>query len=378
MTEKLLFLAPINPMGIGGGSFATHAYLRAFSELWGGKVDVLLADSWKDKWDEQIKVDKKYTAKPMTKLQYALSPFTHEIQRYSRVAEEILQEHHEDYSCVVSNGSSISGKLYKTTQKYGLKLVTIHHNCEPEFFAANTKGLHRTVYLPIVKQLERKAYQESNLNLFLTGQDMSRFCELYREPKGGCHVIGVFEFKDFNKPHIIEKEKVNMVTFVITGSLCTMQGEDGIVYFFENLYQYLPKNSKLIIAGRDPTPQIKELCSRHANVELIASPDRMRDVISRGDVYICPTRVGGGLKLRIMDGLKLGLPVITHECSARGYDDFYGTPYFKSFVDKEGFKFAVETVVGSLKCIRKQDIVDKYRETFSYEAGQKRMEKIFL
>ena len=72
MTDKLLFLAPVNPMGIGGGSFATHAYLRAFSELWEGKVDVLLADSWKDKWDEQIKIDKKYTAMPMTKVQYAL------------------------------------------------------------------------------------------------------------------------------------------------------------------------------------------------------------------------------------------------------------------------------------------------------------------
>ena len=76
----------------------------------------------------------------------------------------------------------------------------------------------------------------------------------------------------------------------------------------------------------------------HSNVELIPNPEDMNKVIGSGDIYICPTRVGGGLKLRIMDGLKLGLPVITHDCSSRGYDAFYGTPYLKSFSNKEGFK----------------------------------------
>lgn len=373
--KKALFLTAANPMGIGGGCFASHAYLRAFSDIYNGGVDVVMADSWREKWDDNVHIENEFVAKPLTNTQYGLSILTGEIQRFSGVAERVLAGNPDEYDCVVANGSSISGRLWKLTKKFGIKLITIHHNYEPEYFADNTKGLHRTLYLPVVRRMERQAYRNSDYNLFLTNQDKMKFQSEYGFNGKLNDVIGVFEFADYKKP---ENVGVNneQLTFVITGSLNTMQGVDGIRYFFDSLYQYLPNDCQVIISGRNPSAEIKRLCGLHSNVTLVPNPTNMSEVIASGNIYICPTRVGGGIKLRVMDGLKLGLPVITHACSARGYDMFYDTPYLKSYTNQSEFKKAVEEMAGQIGGISKADVIDKYRERFSYDCGLERMKKM--
>jgi glycosyltransferase involved in cell wall biosynthesis len=375
--SKILFLTPSNPMGIGGGSFASHAYLRAFSDLYAGNVDVVLADVWNEKWDSQVVVQKKYYAEPLSAIQYMSSIITGTIQRFSGTAEKIIKDNPNTYSCVVCNGSSTSGKLWKLTKRLGISLITIHHNYEPEYFADNSKGLRRFIFLPVVKKLEREAYLNSDYNLFLTKQDKNKFHKQYGENNKNNAVVGVFEFDNYKRPDI-SPSFGNPLTFVITGSLCTMQGIDGIRYFFEELYQYLPNNCSVILAGRDPVKEVVTWCSQHNNVKLIPNPQNMSEVISSGDVYLCPTKVGGGIKLRVMDGLRLGLPVIAHACSARGYDAFFDSPYFKSFTNQYEFKKSLGEVLDSMDKMSKTDVMNKYKQVFSYDEGVKRIENIII
>ena len=374
--NNILFLSAANPMGIGGGSFASHAYLRAISDIYEGRVDVVMADVWQQDWDRKIKIQKRYDAPSLTKKQYAFSVITGEIQRFSGEAEKILKNAPEKYFLVVCNGSSISGRLWKLTKRLGIRLMTIHHNFEPEYFADNTKGFHRTLFLPHVRRLEKEAYMNSDYNLFLTNQDKDKFIKEYGQNQKVNDVVGVFEFSDDTKPAEVSGFG-DKLTFVITGSLCTMQGVDGIKYFFEELYQYLPQDCNVIISGRNPQDEVKKLCESHNNVTLIPNPANMSEVISFGDIYICPTRVGGGIKLRVMDGLRLGVPVITHTCSARGYDMFYDTPYLKAFTRQDEFKKAIEEMVGQIRSFSKTDVLERYNKCFSYKEGLARMRNIF-
>lgn len=370
--KNVLFLTPMDPTGIGGGSFATHAYLRSISEILEGNVDILLADCWSRDMGRDINVDKIYVACKRPVLNTLMSVITGEIQRFSEPAKKIIKGNPNRYSFLVSNGSSISGNLVDIANRYGIKIVTIHHNYEPEYFRDNYTGLNKLLYMPHVKRLERNAYMNSALNIFLTQQDLEKFRKVYGECKGRCEVIGVYEYGDYVNQNVINKQNEN-ITFVITGSLCTMQGIDGVKYFFSTLYSSLPADSKVIIAGRNPSPEIIDKCAEHSNVELVANPSDMSKVISSGDVYICPTRLGGGLKLRVMDGLKLGLPVITHSCSARGYDKMFETGCVKVFDTKEEFEQAVTEICNNMSRCKKEQIMEKYKSIFSYERGKQRM-----
>lgn len=378
ITMRVLYITEHNPFGRrGGGSMASHAFLRAFSDFTQGQIDLvcndnILNESEEERTDNNIKISNIYYVSERSLLKKMLSVFTGEMCRYCSFTRKLLKKSH--YDTVVFDHSFTAGPIIKEVKRLGIKTITIHHNFEPDFFNDNSKGLFKYLFRFHVRNNERKAYLNSNLNLFLTTQDLETFNAEYGDNRALNKVIGVFEFDDI-RPIIIPSNK-DRFTFVITGSLCTQQGIDGIVFYLSKLHKELPDGSKVIIAGRNPSHEVETLCQRYANVELIPNPESMIDILTKADVYICPTRLGSGIKLRIMDGLKMGLPIITYSTSAKGYDNMIGSPFFKIFKDDKDFKKAVTDLYGSLSLINKKDVQELYANYFSYTKGLERLTSI--
>ena len=104
------------------------------------------------------------------------------------------------------------------------------------------------------------------------------------------------------------------------------------------------------------------------------TPNDMLPILQEANYYICPTSLGGGLKLRIMDGLKNGLQVITHKVSARGYSIFEDTGALHSYDNEETFSKCIEEAIASN--ISKEHIIEIYKENFSFETGVKNVSKL--
>ena len=372
---KILFVNKDNPFGVGGGDFATHAYLLAFSELCNGNIDVYLRDGIKT--NDSIKAN--FIIVPERSIFARIkSLFTGHLHRNVNAVRKRLAEGVRYDYCVFNNSKTSTG-LIRQVRDLGIKTITIHHNVEPEFVRDNTPNwLHRTLLMHLVKKAERTAWQLSDYNLFLTRQDLQTFKSLYGENHSINGIIGTFEYNPMPEIKLKERDPQHL-TISITGTLCLQQGIDGIRYFFDELYQYLPEGAKVIISGRQPTEEVKALCSCHGNnVQLIPNPDDMSEVINKADIYLCPTRLGGGLKLRVMDGLRLGLPVIVHSCSARGYDELAGSDCLSVFDSKEEFASELQKLVEKIQngTIRRDYIRQRYEEVFSYQAGLRRLKAI--
>lgn len=379
----ILYICQHDPFATaGGGGMASHAYLRAFADLSKGNIDLMCAETIKKQHsslDSNILLHNVIYVPDRSGKDKILSFISGHLNRYISFTENYLKLHHQVYKLIVFDHNSIAGPLVGIAKKYGIKTITIHHNYEREYYADNHSAIYRILFLHHVISCERKAYSLSDLNLFLTEQDRNTFKKVYGRSLGTCSVIGVFEFSD-NKVTEIKDSTINkrIPQLVITGSLCTAQGVDGIKYFFEELYPRISKDVRIVIAGRKPTNDIVNLCETHKNIFLVPNPENMENIIQNGDIYICPTRVGGGLKLRVMDGLKLGIPVITHHCSARGYDMFEDSPFFKVFSDGNGFESGLNSLLSlySSGRISKKEVQAKYREYFTYKSGLQRLSKI--
>ena len=375
---RILFISKDNPFGLGGGNFATRAYLQAFSELCNGNIDVFLADSIHE--DNSINVHAYYKTPERSFFKRVYSVLRgNELSRYPDAVKRHLSKNTK-YDLCVFNNSKVAAGLIEFVGGKGVRTVTIHHNVEPEYVRDNTPNpLLRALLVHHVRCAERNSFFLSDYNLFLTQQDFDAFLTLYGENKKTNRVLGTFEFKDL--PSISHKEfNDKEVTIAITGSLCTVQGVDGIRYFFDELYPSLPLNVGVIISGRKPTDEIIHMCEQHERVKLVPNPEDMNSIINQADIYVCPTRLGGGLKLRVMDGLRLGIPVISHTCSARGYDDFEGSDFFQSFNDKKGFKEALTKVLNNYESgiITREIIQKQYAFAFSYEVGLSRLKEIIM
>lgn len=371
----ILIINHSNPFAHGGGSYACHAYTKAFAEWAAGNADLLIDTENQFPLDDSIRLKNCYKVSQRPLIERFLSIINGDIQRYSRFIKQHLKKYPNRYSHAIINGSFEAGALVDLFHKYNIKVVSIHHNYDPDFVRDNYKHL-TSIFVHHAYNLQKRAYLKSDCNLFLTQDDIVKCKRVYGVNKCINELIGVFEFDKI--PSYLFHKINERIKFVITGSLCTVQGIDGVTYFFKNLYKYLPSDSEIIVAGRSPSNEIVTTCKQYKNVTLIANPDNMKDVISNGDIYICPTRLGGGLKLRIMDGLKLGLPVVTHACSARGYEAFCGTNFFFSFSDPIEFSNSINTVVNNLRnnLISSRMVYETYVKLFSYESGVEKVKNI--
>lgn len=371
---KILFINKDNPYGVGGGDFATRAFLLALSGLCKGNIDVFLRAGVKT--DDSINANIIIVPKRniFARLKSVITGHLH--RNVNAVKKRLAEGYSYDY-CAFNNSRTSTG-LIQHVKSLGIKVITLHHNVEPEFVYDNTPNpLRRSILMRLVRKAERKAWLQSDYNLFLTKQDLQAFQRLYGPNQATNAVIGTFDYHPM--PALpVRPRGAHPLVFAITGSLCLPQGIDGIRYFFEDLYPFLPDDARVIVSGREPTAEVKALCSSHANVQLIADPVDMNEVIRMADVYICPTRLGGGLKLRVMDGLRLGLPVIAHSCAARGYDALVSHHCLSVFSTKEEFASELHSLISKIEegTILPQVIRQRYEEVFSYQAGLSRLKDI--
>ena len=284
--------------------------------------------------------------------------------------------------CVINTG--LFGDLIPEIRKRGIRVVTIHHNFE-DVFQVDSKspitlwGLTSS----LVRKNEKMAYQYSDLNVFLSAYDRDMMRTHYGVMRSQHdEVVGVYETSEQSKTSLkAVMGKAETTDVAISGSLYHVQTVQGIKDFEENYYdlfrQIIP-SSRLMITGRGPGKAMKAFASRKGAV-LVPNPDSISETLKDCSIYLCPVNVGSGVKFRILDGLRLGMPILTHAVSARGYEVFADKPWFKSYHDAESFERGLRSLLQYMhgKADFRSEIIQDYLSFFSFEAGDRRFIDIF-
>ncbi|MGC9151644.1 MAG: hypothetical protein ACP5F6_07785 [Microbacter sp.] len=384
LNRRILYITRTDPTKKGGGSMGEKSFIMAFERLYPGMVDLIMADSC-DTAHFSLPV-RYYLVPSRNSIFRYLSLLTGSLHRFKNFVKGFLSLHHDQYEMCVFGGSIVAGDLVDFVHSLGIKTITVHHNYEKEYHLDNKsiesfKGL----FPYYVIRNERNAYLKSDLNLFVTEQDKNTFLQVYGPSKGLTKVRGVSETEGMEESLPVTPMNDNHpFTVVISGTLSSHQTKVGIVEFYQRYYAVIRDlfpQMKIIVTGRDPGDELKSIILRHQDsMELVPNPTNIEQVIRRGDLYLCPTHIGGGLKLRLMDGLKAGLPVLTHQVSARGYDVFFDKPWFQIFYDKESFQTGLKVLVDGIQHQRwsSDEIHQAYLDFFSFDAGVERLRQCLI
>jgi glycosyltransferase involved in cell wall biosynthesis len=75
---------------------------------------------------------------------------------------------------------------------------------------------------------------------------------------------------------------------------------------------------RLVLVGRNPPDWLRQQAATCPDVELHASPDDVRPFLQGCGVLAVPLRIGGGSRLKILEALACGLPVVSTRVGAEG------------------------------------------------------------
>ena len=373
--KRLLFITRHRLNENNGGANASKVFLKCFAKLFSDCSVILPAIDTPSPFVPPACHLYPY-ADHRSNISKGIDMYRGHICANELVVKSHLKEHH--YDVAVVDHSFAGAGLCKVIKASGAQMVTIHHNVERDYLrdsAHEHSLLYRLPYLYFAKKAERDCLAYSDLNLTVTEQDAAEFRQWEGVRAESIHSWGIFEYEDM--PAKTFSEVKDRHTFIITGSLCFEQSLRPILHFIDNYWPLVLgqcPEARLIVAGRNPAHQLVQACSRHSSINLVANPQDMAELVRQASFYLCPINAGSGRKLRVMDGLKQGLPVLCHDISAAGYESMAQANCLFAYHDEQSFQTALAHMLAAT--VNPDQVYSTFCNSYSVDTGTEQLRQL--
>lgn len=169
-----------------------------------------------------------------------------------------------------------------------------------------------------VERLERSVWRRVDVVLYPSAEEVS--CVASLEPGVTARVLMPYAFDRFASP----RAPVAGSDILFVAGFAHPPNEDGAVWFVSAVLplvrQSVPE-ARLLIVGSNPTDRVRALAggavSLHANVSDLA----LHGFYAAARVTVVPLRFGAGVKLKVVEALREGVPLVTTPVGAQGCED---------------------------------------------------------
>jgi glycosyltransferase involved in cell wall biosynthesis len=118
------------------------------------------------------------------------------------------------------------------------------------------------------------------------------------------------------------KQDIPSILFV--GNFLYYPNIDAALYFCNNIFPLILKeihNARLFIVGNSPTPEIQALATHNKNnIVVTGYVFSLYPFYKAAKVVVCPLRIGGGIKVKILEALRAGKAIVSTSVGAQGLD----------------------------------------------------------
>jgi sugar transferase (PEP-CTERM/EpsH1 system associated) len=111
-------------------------------------------------------------------------------------------------------------------------------------------------------------------------------------------------------------------TLVFTGSLDFRPNIDAVTWFARfglPLVRAQQPEARFVVVGRKPAPTVQALHDGVA-VEVVGEVADVRPFITAAAVYLVPMRIGGGVRLKLLEALAMQAPIVSTSMGAEGVE----------------------------------------------------------
>lgn len=111
------------------------------------------------------------------------------------------------------------------------------------------------------------------------------------------------------------------------GRLDQLANKGAITFFFNSIWSQLSDRVKEIeidVVGKNPPAWLRELSQRDPRVHVPGFVDDVRPYFQKATIFVCPITDGGGTRLKILDALAMGMPIVSTTFAASGLSLSHG------------------------------------------------------
>jgi polysaccharide biosynthesis protein PslH len=114
----------------------------------------------------------------------------------------------------------------------------------------------------------------------------------------------------------------NCPSILFVGNFAYEPNIDAVLYFSRQIFPLILKDvpdAKLFLVGNAPPPEICSLTSSK-QIEVTGRVASLIPFYKHADVVICPLRIGGGVKVKVLEALSFGKAIVSTSVGTQGLD----------------------------------------------------------
>lgn len=191
-------------------------------------------------------------------------------------------------------------------------------------FSAKTKFLRCEGYLKLwfyERAVARRAAME-----IVCGPDDDVFLRRYVKSKMPVSVLVNGVDLDYFRPESSNSQRSEKPTLIFCGAMDYNPNIDALRWYFQEIHEPLRKlvpDLEVLIVGKGPSAEIRAH-GKLLNVTVTGSVPDVRPYYRRAWLQIVPLRIGGGTRLKIVESLAIGTPVVSTTIGAQGLNLQHG------------------------------------------------------
>jgi sugar transferase (PEP-CTERM/EpsH1 system associated) len=203
------------------------------------------------------------------------------------------------------------------------------HNIESELmgrYSEREPNLLKRAYAGktarLMGEFERRAMHEFDAHITVSQRDAQQLRTLNRDARVLVIENGVDTayYEEAAASGSLALGKPKRIVFV--GSMDYHANIDGAVSFARDVWPLLRNRHPEVIftiVGRDPAPEVRELRST-PGIKVTGTVDDVRPFYREALAAIVPLKVGGGSRLKILEAMAAGVPIVSTTLGAEGLD----------------------------------------------------------
>jgi sugar transferase (PEP-CTERM/EpsH1 system associated) len=203
------------------------------------------------------------------------------------------------------------------------------HNIEAEILYRTYRTENSSIR-KLYNYIEWKKFKQTEIDLChkfaacLTTSDHDKDILKRSSPSLTVQVIPNGVDSTFFKPYKRTTSNRNVILF--TGTINYFPNTDGLKYFLKEIFPIIQReipSTQFVIAGKNPPPEILEY-SIDPHIEVTGYVKDIRECFSKASIVVVPLRIGGGTRLKILEAMAMGVPVVSTSVGAEGLDVMLG------------------------------------------------------
>ncbi|MFC2169251.1 glycosyltransferase [Acidobacteriota bacterium] len=252
-----------------------------------------------------------------------IPPYFLRVHSSKKMAETIAEMVQKDqYDFVIAEYSVMGQFIHNNPHLLPIRRIISVHEC---YYLARRKDFHHHRFgvkkirellnLKGLKKYEFNMYHDADRILTLTPQGKQELLKICPELDISVVPHGVdveyFSFTDLRK----SEESI-----VFVGNYLHYPNADAVSYFIQQIWPRLKSllpGVKFYVVGQSPPPEIYQL-AQDKDIIITGKVDDVRPYLRKSRIFICPVRLGGGFRGKILEAMSIGRPIVSTSLGAEG------------------------------------------------------------